>query len=174
MVACGCDHDQAERIMRRQAWHDLDDFFCRGPNGQRDYWRALPICTVGVPPQMPDGQMRAQLTPAARGSVSSEVGGAPASVVGSAWQGAAGHGRGGGLKGGAPKAGPRQPKEPPPGVKAMAKKHAQQGGRVAAASAPGAAGQVIASKLILRARTTIDSTVSRSTTNHSHSSVTIA
>ena len=167
MVACGCDRHWVERLVRRHPWHDLDDFFCRGRRGQRDYWKSLPIATVGVPPQMPEGQMRAQLSP--RGSVSRE-GEAPA-IVGNALQGAAGHGRGGGYQGGAPKAAPRQPKLAP---KPMAKKQAQQGSRVVAASAPGAAGQVVASKLILRARTTIDSTVSRSTTNHSHSSVTIA
>ena len=160
MIACGWAAGRAEAIVRRHGWHDLDRFYC-GPPKERIYWQNLPIASVGVAPQ---GDRRAVLQPR------STAGEAPA--IANALQGAAGHGRGGGFSGGAPAAAPRAPKQPPPGYD-KAKKQVPRGS-IASAPAAGAAGRVIASTIILRARATIDSTVSRRTTNHGNSSVTKA
>ena len=104
MIACGWAAGRAEAIVRRHGWHDLDRFYC-GSKKQPIYWRNLPIASVGVPPQ---GDRRAVLQPR------STAGEAPA--IAKASQGAARHGRGGGLKGGAPAAAPRTPKTSSTGV----------------------------------------------------------
>ena len=119
--------------------------------------------TVGVAPQA-ETQRRAVLL--ARGSV-----GAATGMVAEAVLRVESRGRGGGSSGAAP-AGSKGGAPPAHGQARPCRQGPRD--RMASAPAAGAAKPVIASKLILRVRTTIDSTVSRSTTNHSHSSVTIA
>ena len=153
--------DEADFLVRSASpFHDLDKFYVRDGPGVT-YWRELPIWSTaaGGPPAelggAPSQQRTAGAAPGTRVRNTSPGGvreygrgEAPATVIPEAplttRRGAAG-------------AAPGQGRGTTPPTSAAA----------------AVAEKVLASKLILRVRTTIDSTVSSSTTNHSNSSVTI-